>query len=492
MANVLSALKVLLPKRSNPKGISTTPTFDASNSQKVLTAPTYRDHLSDIFSNRTSLDSRALLQQLFKTDPDTSASVNAYLTVANTAPILIVKDVNDQIDLAGQEILNQILMAFTTRVDYTKGFKIVPSLRSLTEEFRYMLLLRGGIGAELVVSKEFLPAEIRQVDLGPVEWFEKSPGQYTPQQTTKDGKAISLDIPTFFATWFRKDPTSIYASSPFVSAINTIASRQQVINDLYRIMRLTGYPRMEVEILEDVVLKNAPASVKADPKAQQAYLAEQLRSITNTINGIGPEQTFVHFDSVKPGMMNEKSAATTLNIDSVMNALNAQNQAGLRTMATILGRGEAGVNTATVEARIFAMIAEELNKPIADLLGQILTMAVRLRGSQSYVHVDFQPVELRSATELETNLLIRAQRLKADLSLGIITDEEYALMMYGRLPPKGAPKLSGTNFDGVGAAAVDVTAITPNQDPLGKTLSPKEGTAPARSNAMGKSKVQSG
>lgn len=490
MANLLSsALKVILPKRSNPNGVSSTHTFDEGSKAAVLALPTYREHLTDIFNSRQSLDSRALLQELFKTDPDTSASVNAFLTVANTQPILIVKDVNDQIDLRGQEILNQVLMVLTTRQDYSQGFKIVPSLGSITEAMRYMVLLRGGIAAELIVSKEFFPTEVRSVDLASIKWYEKVAGQFVPEQETKSGFKISLDIPNFFVSWFRKDPTSIYSTSPFVSAINTIAARQQVINDLYRIMRITGYPRMEVTILEDVLLKNAPASVKATPQAQAAYLQSQLSAITNQIESIGPEQTFVHFDSLKPGMVNEKSSASALNIDSVMGALNAQNQAGLRTMATILGRGEAGVNTATVEARLFSMVAEEVNKPIADLLSQVLTMAIRLHGSQSYVAVSFQPVELRSETELETNLMIRAQRLKADLSLGILTDAEYHLKMYGRLPPEGAPVLSGTLFD-QGGAQVDVTSISPNSDPLGRSLTTKEGTAPARSTSMGKARLK--
>lgn len=490
MANVLSALKVLLPKRSNPKGVSTTTTFNPSNTNNVLTAPTYREHLTDIFSQRTAQDSRDLIKNLFVTDPDMSAAVNAFLTVADTQMIALVKDANGQIDRPGQQMLQQLLTFLTTRTDYTKGFKIVQSIRTVTESLRYMTLRNGGIGTELVVSPEFMPAELRLVDMSKVEWFEKAPAQFTPQQRDVNGKIISLDIPTFFSTWFRKDPTAIYSTSPFVSAINTIAARQQVINDLYRIMRLTGFPRMEVTVLEDVVLKNAPPEVRTSSLKQTEYLRGQLANIQQTVNSITPDQTFIHFDSITPGMMNEKAAGNTLNIDSVMNALNAQNQAGLRTMATILGRGESGVNTATVEARVFSMSAQALNEPIADLLSQVFTMAIRLQGSQSYVQVKFAPVEMRSDAELETQLLVRAQRLKADLSLGLITDDEYALMMYNRLPPDGAEALSGTNFDGVGAS-VDVTGVSPNRDPLGKSVSSKQGTKPARNNNAGSAQVKS-
>lgn len=489
-----SKLAVILPRRTPPKGTAVTTTFSPSNTQNVLSAPAYRDHLTDIFTQRSSLDSRDLLKELFKHDPDMSASVAAFLTVADTEPVFLVKDAADQIDKPGQQILGEIMMGFTTRLDYSKGFKVVNSMTSITEALRYMLLLRGAIGAELVINQEFMPSEIRQVDMGKLDWFEKAPNQYTPQQTDSNGTKISLDIPTFFATWFRQDPMSIHSHSIFVSSINTIAARQQVINDLYRIMKITGYPRMEVTVLEEVVLKNAPASVKMSPEKQRAYLNGELGAIRSMLNQLGPEQTMVHYDSIVPGMLNEKGGAVAINIDSVMEALNAQNQAGLRTMATILGRGTSGVNTATVEARVFSMSAEALNKPIGDLLSQIFTLCLRLRGSQSRVEVKFQPVELRSALELETNLLVRSQRLRQDLSDGIITDDEYHLAMYGRLPPTGAPELSGTGFlsAGAGSASVDATNISPNADPLGRSVASPKAQKPARDNAAGKAQIKSG
>lgn len=496
MANAISKLgaslvAIVLPKKPNPNGVAVTATYNPSGAQNILSAPTYQAHLTDIFTQRTALDSRALLQQLFVNDPDMSAAVAAFLTVADTQPIMLVKDATGQIDRAGQLILQDVLANFTTRNDYSKGFKIVYSLSSVTEAYRYMLLLRGAIGSELVVNKEFYPSEMRQVDMGKVEWFEKASNQYTPQQRDLNGNIISLDIPTFFAAWFRQDPTTIYSTSPFVSAINTIAARQQVVNDLYRIMKITGYPRMEVSVLEDVILKNAPGAVKMDPVKQSNYIATEIASIQSKLASIDPTQTFVHTDSVEVTMLNEKASGMTLNIDSIINTLNAQNQAGLRTMATILGRGTSGVNTATVEARVFSMSAEALNSPIADILSQQFTMAIRLRGSQSRVEVKFAPVELRSALELETNKLVKSQRLRQDLSDGLITDDEYHLEMYNRLAPDSVPLLSGTGFmSGTTPASVDATNITPNADPLGRSVAAPKAQKPARDNNAGSAKVK--
>jgi hypothetical protein len=186
--------------------------------------------------------------------------------------------------------------------------------------------------------------------------------------------------------------------------------------------------------------------------------------------------------------MNEKAAGNSLNIDSVIETLNAQNQAGLRTMATILGRGTSGVNTASVESRVFSMSAEALNKPVADFLSQLFTLALRFQGSTSSVEVTFKSVELRPLTELEPMLSVKASRLRQDLSDGIITDDEYHLEMYGRLRPDSSPELSGTGFM-TKSSTIDPMSISPNKDPLGQAISAPGGQAAVRDNKTKTPKV---
>jgi hypothetical protein len=48
-----------------------------------------------------------LLQNLLVNDPDASAAVNAYLTTADTEPVIYVKDINDKIDRNGQKVLER-------------------------------------------------------------------------------------------------------------------------------------------------------------------------------------------------------------------------------------------------------------------------------------------------------------------------------------------------------------------------------------------------
>lgn len=445
--NFSSLLKVVVPTRANPKGTAQTATFNPSNTTNTLSLPDFRGHLQDIFNTRRASDSRTLLKALFTQDPDVSAAVNAFLTVANTQPVFICKDIDGLIDREAQKSLNIILTALVTRFDYKSGFELRPSIRSISEMMRYMVLLRGSVASELVLNKNQLPHQIRLVDPASLEFYETEPALYKPLQVADSGDDVSLDIPTFFLSYFRRDPTTIYSTSPFVSSINTVAARQQVVNDLYRIMRFTGYPRIEVKILEEVLIKNAPENIKADPVSRSNWVSDEINRISGQLSTLRPEQALVHTDSMETSILNDKNASAGLNVDSIVGALNAQNQAALRTMSTILGRGESGVNTASVEARLFTMTAEEINEPVSELWAQMMTMAVRIAGHvDTYVECSFRPAEMRPATELEAQMQMRQTRLLEELSLGIITDDEYHLEMHGRIRPDDAPELSGTGF----------------------------------------------
>lgn len=486
MASALGNLiQFLNPKaKSAAGGRSHTPTFRSQQTTQVLSFPAYREHLTDIFASRQADDSRDLMQFLFKNDPDVSAAVFSYLTMANTQIRIYARGVDGAIDREATKALDLILLKLTRPMDYTKGFQLRPNLSRICEELRYMLLLRGTIAAELVFDKKAQPDQIRVVDPATLEWYEAASGDYKPRQRVSGSNTgIDLDIPQFFVNFFRRDPTSVYTTSLFVSAINTIAARQQIINDLYRIMQQTGYPRMAVKVYEEVLRKNIPPAIVDDQVQRDQWVAAQIQQVSSSIQSLRPQDTFVHTDSVEPYVINEDTPGVSVDISKIIETLNSQNQAGLKTMATVIGRGTSGVNTGSVEARIAAMNADEVNVPIAELLSDILSMALHVNGYQAFVEVSFAPAELRPDLELEAQRTMRAARLRKDLSDGLITDDEYHMMMYNRIRPETTPILSGTKFL-AGDGMVDATGVSPNSDPLGRSLTSQDASY-ARSDAAG-------
>lgn len=486
MASISKLFEFILPKKkAKTDGNAYTNTYRPGNAA-TLTAPDYREHTEDLYDTRVSSNSNELLQNLFRQDPDCSAAVNAYLTSSNTPMIYYAINADGEIDQDGTKTLEYLIDKITSRTDYTLNYQMKSSLSSIREELKYMLLLRGAAGAELVFDKTLQPKEIRNVDMLYVQWTESKNGDYKPvQKTEESGEEVSLDVPTFFTTFFRRDPTSVYTYSYFVSAINVIAARQQVINDLYRIMNITGFPRIDITVLEEVIKKNAPADIQANPDKYRQYVSSTVQSIANSFNSVKPQQPLAHTDSVEVKMINDKNPGGSLQIAEVIETLNGQNQAAMKVVGSVLGRGSSGVNTASVEAMVFAKNASELNKPIDYLLSEIFTLALRMTGFDGKAVMYSRDVELRTATELENQLTMRQARLLEQLSLGIIDDIQYYLEMWGKVPSNPSA-LSGTNFQ---ARKINTTDTTSNTDPLGRSLTP-EGGDMAKSNGNRTTKDQ--
>jgi hypothetical protein len=490
MAGVITSLTDLFSlnkKQMKPKKgvISNLPTYDPNADGGKIQVPSFNQHTQDIFDTRAANDSRALMSEMFVHDSDLSAAVNGYLTLADTDMRVWVTDpATGDIDRDMTLQLQAMITALTEPFDYSKGFQLKPDLRTICEEMRYMALLRGGVATELVFDKNLVPERLENVDLSTVQWTEKLPGEYKPYQLDKNNREISLDIPTFWVAFHRRDPTKIYQTGNFVAAINSIAARQLVINELYAIMRMTGYTRMTVSVAEEVILKNAPAQLRTDPVKLRGYLNERLQSISSALQGLKSGAPFIHWDSVKPTVLNDKNPGAALDIRPVIEVLNQQQQAALKTMPTVLGRGQNG-QVAGAEARFAAMCADQLNKPVAVNLRRAFQFMLNTYGVQGLVHCEFAPAELRPDLELEPQRVMKSARLKDDLSLGLIGDQEYHMQMHGRPAPADAPELSGTGFMNAGPQA-DTSAISPNADPMGQSITPQNAKS-ARSNENKKS-----
>ena len=486
MASVISSLADLLGLNSKQtkakKGVvSRLPTYDANSSDGKIAVPAFNQHTQDIFETRSANDSRTLMADMFVHDSDVSSAVNGYLTLANTDLMVWVVDPSTgdiNRDLTMQ--LQAMIMALTEPFDYSRGFQLKPDLSTIAEEMRYMCLLRGGIGTELVFDKQLAPERLENIDMASVQWIEKNPGEYKPFQVdAATNQEISLDIPTFWVAFHRRDPTKIYQTGNFVAAINSIAARQLVINELYSIMRMTGYSRMTVGVTEEIIVKNAPVQLKTDPVKLREYLNGRLQAIATSLQNLKSGAPFIHWDSVKPEILNDKNPNAALDIRPVIEVLNQQQQAALKTMPTVLGRGQ-NAQVAGVEARYGAMCADELNKPVAMNLRRAFQFLLNVNGIAGIVHCRYVPAELRPDLELEPQRVMKSARLKDDLSLGLISDQEYHMQMFGRPAPASAPQLSATGFMSAGPEA-DTSSISPNADPLGQSITP-QGAKSARSN----------
>lgn len=459
--------QLVLPTTTSTGGAALAPSYDPQQNDQVITALETNKHLRNLLDERVSTEDDDLIETLMQYDPDVGAAVGAYLTLSNTEMRYVARTPEGEIDSDAIEKISTLLSQLSYPVDYSVGFTPARSLKTRNEAFRYMLLKRGSISAELVLDDTFGVLDVRNIDSLTLEWYQKTNGYLTPIQKVGSDE-IDLNIPTFFHARHRQDPGTPYSKSMFISVINTVYARLQIINDLYNIMQITGYPRMEITVLEEVATRALPEQDKRNPQKRDAFVRRVLSDVTNRFGSVRADQPIVHTDSVEVDTLNTPSGTSGIDIQPVINVLNAQNQAALKSVATVLGRGESGVNTASVESMIFSMQAAEINEPLAEVWSSLLTFALALSGSTSKVQVYFDKPEMRPPNELEPAKVQKQARLLKDLSLGLITDDEYHWEMYNRPKPATAPELSGTGFLDKADESSDSTATaksnTPQQD----------------------------
>lgn len=481
---------IILPKNLPSGSVSSTPTFSTSSSDQALPTPDRQSHTKDILDYRQSTNDSDIVKDLAKTDSDVSTTVSSYLAVANTKMAFVCNDISGAVDRNAQALVNQILLNLTTTLDYSSGFTGDKSLESYNALLRYQILVSGACCGELIQNKKValnVLSDFRLVNPDSLEWYEKTVGRLTPVQKSSDGSDIDLDIPTFFYSSHHQDPNSAYAVSPFVSVINSIYARKRIIEDLYRMMSINGYPRIKIKVLEETIMKYAPEEVKrGDQVKKQNYLQSYISVIQNAYSNVKSDQPLVFTDSYDVDVL-ETKGVLSLDITPIISILNSQNQTALKIVGTILGRGENGVNTASAETRVFLKNVEDLNSTVARLWSQALTFALRLSGSSSYVKVFFEKPSFNSEVEDAPKKVVNQSILQKDLSLGIITDDEYCLAMWGRLSLPNAPVLSGTGF--LNSKGLTEVVNTPN-DPKGQPDSYQRSGDPDSSNVSNDNNVK--
>lgn len=372
--------------------------------------------------------------------------------------------------------------------DKTKTFKNIidnvwlssintPDLNEQADNIIMELFMQGGIGLEVVLDKYKLPTNLVTVASSEILWKKKN-GVYVPYQQGS-GTEINLDIPTFFFANTDRRPDQAVADSPLLSAVQAVTFKQSVIQDIQRVIRRAGYPRHRVTILEDTLRKNAPADIRMDPTKLTAWLTKQKTEIATSLSNLNPEDALVIFDSIEIDYLTTQGSMT-VDFRPIVDILDSQLTSALKVLPSILGKASGGSqNIASVESMTFVNTLTFLQERCDKLLSQSYTLSARLMGMKGSIIVKHAPINLRPDLELEPQKLARQNRILQLQSYGHITDDEAALELGVMHGP--ANELSGTMFLD-GGPSTDTENISPNADPLGRSVSGGDGAGDTTGN----------
>lgn len=417
-------------------------------SQSVLRREDRQLANTDILNFRTGTDTRLVLANLIRANPDLSAAANAYLRVALTVDYKCwaVDMPTGEVNRDATLLAHQYLRRWDLVPNYVEdGFSQTSSVRSLAESLGMEMLQNGAMASELVLDKTRMPSKVAPIAVTQMKFYQDDKG-LRPVQSI-GGTEIDLDFPTIFYTSIDQPLLSAYANSPFEAAIQPVLTDTDYLNDLRRILKRVIHRRLTAIIDSEKAQKMIPPDRMNQPGGAAAWYNELRESIAGVINGLNPEDALVSYDLVEYAYIEGGTGDVPDVISVIQELINGKLSSGSKTLPSVLGHGSGSQNIASSETLLFMKTSDGvIRKKLNEHFSKILTLACRLAGLDVAIFFEYEEIELRPASELEAFYTMRQQRVLELLSLGFLGDDEAAIQLTGKVTPQGFSSLSGSGF----------------------------------------------
>ncbi|GEA16748.1 hypothetical protein E308F_29940 [Moorella sp. E308F] len=393
-----------------------------------------------------------LVDILTDVHPDVSFALWNFLRIGNSGYTISVRRLGSgkpypQAERDIKEFIDRLSMPNMNQFEKSRSFHKVLNQLFLSA------VTRGAVALELVL----LPGATDVAFLAPVDPatidFQFINDRFVPFQ---DNLKRSLDVPTFIYEGLDERIDDPYGRSPLLGALSMVLFQLQVLNDIKAVVHNQGYPRLDIKVLEEVLLARMPIAIRNNEQLKQEWLNNKLNEIIKMYSQLEPDDTFVHFDSIDIDMVGGKgSGGAMLDPQKLMEAIDNLIMSGLKTLSTILGRRSTG-NTesfAKMEIKLYLQGVKAIQDLVASVMVRALTIFLNLRGKQGIVEFKFKPVEIRTELEQAQFQQIALQNYAYMRDQGWISQEEAAQMAVGHAPV-GEPdwehlgKSTITNKDG--------------------------------------------
>lgn len=401
---------------------------------------------TDITTLRLGTDSQKVLRDFVAASPDLGMAVSSYIRIGipNTYKVKGY-NMDGTFNVDATNLVHQILARLDVIGNYDDGFSGIWSVRSVAESLAKELVMFGSCSLELVLDKGRLPRGMVPISVRDIRF--RPDDQWTKPVQTIGGIDIDLDIPTFFYVSIDQDLKEPYSDSPLEAAIQPVLADQEFQNDLRRVMKRAIHPRLDVKIDMEKLKKSMPAEYLHDAEKFKQYLDAVIADVEANINGLAPEDALVHYDFIEMEYKNNGGSDVSGEYETLQKIINAKLATGSRSLPSILGHGSGSQNVASSETLMFMKNADGLVRvKLNEIFSKALTLACRLFGLDCFVRFEYDPIDLRPESELEAFRSMKNSRILDMLSLGLITDEEAAIELTGKLPPSTFKPLSGTYF----------------------------------------------
>ena len=428
---------------------------------------------TDILSLRART-TRQLVRELVQATPDVSAAVNAYIRLIVTKEYrAIARNQDGTPNAQATQSLQVLLTRFDNMAGYADGFSGVGSIHAVAESLVREMRIEGSCALELVLDRSRLPERLQPVSTSQITFIDDGRTKYPRPVQEVAGEEIDLDYPTFLYEALDQDLLSAYSDSPMESAIQATMQDAEFTNDVRRVIKKALHPRLTAIIDSDAFVKSLPVEISGDAQKLTEFKNQVVAQVQAELSGLEPDDALVAFDTIKLDLMGRGNESLGREYETLQSITDSKVASGTKAPGSVLGHAKGSQNIASTESMLFVKYCQGVQVRINSILGRALTLAVRLLGHDCYVDFQFDRIDLRPDSELEAFNSMRQSRVLDLLSIGMISDEEAAIELIGRLPPAGAPKLSGTFFrQNVGENPLVANNPYSNTSALGNDLTP--------------------
>jgi len=401
---------------------------------------------TDLTDLRYGVSSKEVVRDFSKVSPDLSHVLNTLVRFIITDKYTVFANKLGEGSPIDQEA-TEAVQTLVTRIDKLppnyEGFSFSTSFNGIAETLLFQMLCNGDMMAELILDKALLPSHVRPISTNGLKYEQK--GDKAIPYIMQEGEKIFLDSPAIQRVSLNQDPESPYADSFFESAIQAILSSEEYRGDIRKAFRKASLPRVTAEIDLEKFKAGLTPDILLDSDKMATAMQTLISGIEDQLNGLNPEDCIVSFDTVKVQHLSQGNTSTHESLKVHSQIMNGLVSAGLKTLPSILGRGESQ-SVASTETVLMLKMVENLQSRLNELFSGLLTLSARLLGHDVVVSFKYAKPNLRPDIELEGFKAMEQSRVLEQLSLGIISDVEASIILTGDLPGPDFKPLSGTGF----------------------------------------------
>jgi hypothetical protein len=377
---------------------------------------------------------RKLLEILKYNHPDVSQAVWNFKILGNNSYKAKVTLLDGETEhKSGQLLIDSFLRGLDFYTGTKNGFEKSQSVDKLIGELIDMILIRGAVSLEMVLTAD-LDDVLYFTTVDPeTVFFEVEEGRIKPFQFD-----IDLDVPTFFHEGLDETARDPYGTTPFISAIQAIAFQMQVMADLKMVVHNQGYGKVDIKIVEEVLLRRMPVNIRNNEKAKQQWLNDRLNEIITMYSKLDPDAAYVHYDSVEVDMVENGKAM--FDPQGIMAVIDTQMLGALKQYSTLMGRRSTGQTEqyAKLEIKLFMQSVKKIQKLIESVLSRALTKYLNMKGMQGYVFFEFDDIEIRTELEQANFEQVQIANAAAKRNNGWYDNDDASKEITGK-PAKGEP-----------------------------------------------------